>query len=298
MIFSGAMPLYFVPGVGDIPQANAVIVTSPTYEGNVLDIQAIADIVHSWGGILIVDEAHGVHFPFHEIFPQGALTQGADIVVHSFHKTLPAFSQSAALHIKGGGVDIKRLRMTLSCVQTSSPSYLIMAATDYMLNMLIDQKSHFESYVENLLSLRKELAPYLIPSDDIGKLGLAVKADSIQGLAFEIQRENYLLAMTSVADTKEGFDRLAKALKGAKATNLDKVQDITLPEVVLSPRQASAKKTCKMPLKDSIGQISAEFIAPFPPGIPILAPGERICESIFKLPNCDYDDCEIEAILL
>ena len=290
MVLSGARPVYFCPGQGEIPKAKAVVVTSPTYEGNVLDIKAIAKEVHSWGGLLIVDEAHGAHFPFHRIFPEGALSQGADVVVHSFHKTLPAFSQSAALHIKG--LDTASFQKYLSIIQTSSPSYMIMAATDYMLNKLIDTQSHFEQYVEHLTDFRKAAENFLIPNDDIGKLLLtAPELANAKNLSFEITTDQYVLAMTSVADTKEGFDKLKSALKRLKPSKFKLDTSFPeLPEVVLSPREAAAKKTRKARLKDSIGQVSGSLIAPFPPGIPLLAPGERI--------TSNYADCEIDVILL
>jgi len=290
MILSGARPVYFWPGTGEIPKAKAVVVTSPTYEGFILDIASIAEEVHSWGGILIVDEAHGAHFPFHDIFPKGALLRGADVVVHSFHKTLPAFSQSAVLHIKG--LDSAPFRKQLSYIQTSSPSYLIMAATDYMLNTLQSSKYYFDSYVEYLLDFKKAAGDLLILNDDIGKLILAnPKIAQTPGLAFEMATSEYVLAMTSVADTKEGFKRLKSAIKGIKRIG-EKIEfgNFTLPEVVLSPKEASTKKTKKARIKDSIGEVSGSFIAPFPPGIPLLAPGERI--------EREYPDCEIEIILL
>ncbi|MCL2421393.1 MAG: aminotransferase class I/II-fold pyridoxal phosphate-dependent enzyme, partial [Defluviitaleaceae bacterium] len=238
MALAGAKPVYFLPKTGSLfaeevtvkavadvlkqnPEVKAVVITSPTYEGVVSDIQSIADVVHSRDCILIVDEAHGAHFPFHQAFPKGALLQGADIVVHSFHKTLPAFSQSAAVHVKGQRVDIQRLRQCLSCIQTSSPSYLIMAATDYMLNILQRNPVCFEKYVENLLDLRKTLEEVLLaqPGADISKLVLAVsegnKIAKESHLAFEMIKDRYILAMTSVADTQAGFDALKTAMKGA-----------------------------------------------------------------------------------
>jgi len=284
MQISGARPLYFMPPEPS-PKATATIVTSPSYEGDVLDIAAIAEHVHSQGGILIVDEAHGSHFPFHPVFPQGALKQGADIVVHSFHKTLPAFSQSAVVHVRG---DIN-LRQALAQVQTSSPSYLIMAATDYMLNMLWKDSRYFERYVERLLRLRKSLGGKLINTHDVGKLLLAVEGVKYDGLAFEMLRDDYILAMTSVADTEEGFARLERAMKDAKGTGWEKgFCNFTIPEVVLSPREVMHKKTRRCKLRDAIGEVSAGFIAPFPPGVPLLAPGERVMDLGL--------DCGIEVV--
>ena len=292
MVLSGARPIYFWPGQMDVPDAKAVIVTSPTYEGSVLDIASLC----KKGNILIVDEAHGAHFPFHPIFPQSALAQGADIVVHSFHKTLPAFSQSAVVHIKEGTVNTNRLRRFLSYVQTSSPSYLMMAQVDYMLNLLWASPAYFERYVEGLLSLRKTLGGLLLPNDDMGKLLLCIsnghELEENHSLAFEMVMPKYTLAMTSVADTEEGFNRLVAAVKSVKgATYNPQFQNPDLPEVVLSPKEAMGKKTRKAMLSKSIGEISGSFIAPVPPGIPLIVPGERIKE-------IDIPDCEIEVLLL
>ena len=329
MVWSGAHPLYFLPEQGRVavetvigilnrcPHAKAVVITSPTYEGVVSDIKAIADVVHSRDRILIVDEAHGAHFPFHEVFPRGALMQGADIVIHSFHKTLPAFSQSAAVHVKGKRVDTNRLKQCLACVQTSSPSYLIMATTDYMLNILQENPMYFERYTESLLALRKSLNRWLLemPGEDIGKpdfsradvskLVLTVsnghKLGDEYGLAFEIITRDYTLAMTSVADTSEGFDKLKNALGSKIAKGADPVkvgsrileqgiEEIAFPNVVISPREAMTKKTRTAKLSDSIGEISGSFLMPYPPGIPVLAPGELMTESLAAFwPNCEME---------
>ena len=305
MLWSGVRPVYFWADSFSekrLPKAKVTIVTSPTYEGNVLDIAAIAESVHKNNGILIVDEAHGAHFPFHPAFPQGALAFGADIVIHSLHKTLPAFSQSAAIHVQGAKVDRQRLRQILSCTQTSSPSYLIMATTDYMLNKL-KNPIYFEEYVENLLAMRKEIKDILLPTDDIGKLLLTISngrgLSKKHKLAFELITDDYTLAMTSVADTLEGFNRLKNAVKGvyevrpntADQGSKKRHHDLPLPEVVLSPREAMGKKTRKAKLKESIGEISGSLLAPFPPGIPVLVPGERISESLAI-------DCEIDILLI
>ena len=315
MVLSGARPIYFLPEVEGVsketvsdvlarnPKAKAVIITSPTYEGVVSDIEAIAHTVHSRGCVLIVDEAHGAHFPFHPAFPKGALMQGADIVVHSFHKTLPAFSQSAAIHVKGNRVDTQRLQQCLACVQTSSPSYLMMATTDYMLNILQENPAYFERYVENLLALRTALKAYLLelPNADISKLVMTIpngyELSKAHNLAFEMITDHYTLAMTSVADTPEGFAALKAAMKEAKVIEPWKqsFQGLALPETVFSPREAMKKRTRKAKLADSIGEVSGGFLMPYPPGIPLLAPGERITESVLAITPID---CEIEILLL
>ena len=155
MALSGALPIYISPKVAEtgtlgitglaggidpsqldnMEEGAAVIVVSPTYEGFVSDIKAIAEKVHSCGGMLIVDEAHGAHFPFHSAFPDSALNMGADIVVQSFHKTLPVLGQLAVLHVKGQRVDTGRLKFYLQAMQTTSPSYMLMAQLDYVLEI-------------------------------------------------------------------------------------------------------------------------------------------------------------------
>ncbi|MCL2399201.1 MAG: aminotransferase class I/II-fold pyridoxal phosphate-dependent enzyme [Defluviitaleaceae bacterium] len=332
MVLFGVQPIYFHPdkenkglkeALAKHPQAKSVLVTSPTYEGDVLDIKGIANIVNQHGQncVLIVDEAHGAHFPFHTIFPKGALSQGADIVVHSFHKTLPAFSQSAAVHVKGNRVNINKLRYYLTCIQTSSPSYLIMSTTDYMLNTLQKNPVYFEEYVERLLKLRKALAGKLLelPGGDIGKLvlakpllptasnqGFSCSLDDVHiwaeehGLAFEMITNQYILAMTSVADTPQGFSQLEKAFSNTQVKELELLTvGSPLPEIVLSPKEAMNivmdKKIRKAKLSESIGEVAGSFYAPFPPGIPLLAPGELVTQSIVSYIQ---DDCEIAVLLL
>jgi len=313
MALSGAVPFYFMPGdavqaVGDTDRLpKAVIVTSPTYEGNVLDIAAIAEAAHRRGIVLIVDEAHGAHFPFHEIFPKGALELGADIVVHSFHKTLPAFSQSAALHLRGGRVDARRVQQMLMFVQTSSPSYLIMAATDYMLKMLRKDGKWFERYAERLIKLRNALGEQVAESDDIGKLVLPMTNGEEWAkeskMAFEMITKNYVLAMTSVADRQDGFDLLLRSMDGVKGrlcaggTRLAGAHQAIypLPEIVLSPRATIGLAVRRVLLSDSVGEVAGGFLMRFPPGVPIVAPGERITGEMIRMSEMD---CEIDVLLI
>ncbi len=112
------------------PDTEAVIIVSPTYEGVVSDIEKIAQVVHEKTIPLIVDEAHGAHFPFSGIFPKPALECGADIVVQSLHKTAPSLTQTALLHVKGELVDLEKLERYLQMYQSSSPSYVFMASIE------------------------------------------------------------------------------------------------------------------------------------------------------------------------
>ena len=331
MVMSGAVPHYIMPcltpdgltgglspaALDNIPQGAAVLVVSPTYEGFVSDIAAIAACVHDKGGVLIVDEAHGAHFPFSPAFPASALSQGADVVVQSLHKTLPAPSQCAVLHVKGHRVDVKKLKFFINTVQTSSPSYILMSVCDYMLRMLWREPAHFETYLQKLENLRGSLpgersgaalrlsgfervGAHGIYDIDPGKLLFTAHSNidaetiaNIMAADHKVQMEmaagRHILAMTGVADTNEGFERLAAAidaLNGALSSlqgGAEAIQGLKkpappffLPEMVIPPRQAVNLPSKTIPWEAAAGQVSAQLIAQYPPGIALVAPGERI----------------------
>jgi len=343
MALSGAVPVYIMPELtpdgivgGIMPEAldimeegTAVIVVSPTYEGFVSDIKSIAETVHNRGGILIIDEAHGAHFPFHSAFPDSALMLGADIVVQSFHKTLPVLGQLAVLHVKGPRVDTARLRFYLHTMQTTSPSYMLMAQLDYALNMLWRRPELYDMYIHRLNALRKALSPgetqpielasaellgrYSIHDIDRGKLlfrlNINERAADVSGiladeyrLQFEMAAGRHLLAMTTVADTDEGMQRLWAAvgalnIKFCGQTALRTGNPVVtashsnnpmscysaIPELVIPPRQATRKATEIVSWANCAGRISGEVIAAYPPGIALVAPGERIPSGLPKL---------------
>ena len=219
------------------PDIKLVIITSPTYEGVVSDIASIADVVHNAGGILIVDAAHGAHLGFSDAFPKNATTLGADIVIVSLHKTLPALTQCSLLHICSNRIDVSEVKRLLSILQTSSPSYVLMASIDYCLRLLeSDRDKFFNEYERNLCAFRESiqnlknlfvLSPDLHPGFfdyDPGKIVILIKNTTLSGARLadilrneykiEIERvyDNYVIAMTSISDKPEGFHRLASAL--------------------------------------------------------------------------------------
>ena len=223
------------------PEARAVLLTSPTYDGVVSDIRRIGEAVHAKGKILIVDEAHGAHFGFSKAFPQKALALGADIVIESLHKTLPSFTQTAVLHIKGNRVDRKKIRKYLGIFQTSSPSYLFMAGMDRCSRLLEQEGEALFDRFEKMLNRFYESARALrciqilngaevcsergIYDKDPSKILISAEKAGISGQALgSILREQYHLelemtsghyatALTSICDSEEGFERLALALK-------------------------------------------------------------------------------------
>ena len=224
----------------DHPNIRLVVITSPTYEGVISDVAAIADIAHSHGVPLFVDQAHGAHLDFSGKFRGGAIKAGADIVVMSLHKTLPALTQCSLLHTCGGFSNVEEIKRLLSVLQTSSPSYVLMASIDSCLRLLsvsreklfTDYERNLEHFDEDIKTLRK-LAVLCYGNDDVhpgffsfdpGKLVIVTRKAKMNGfeladalrsgynIELELARAGYAIAMTSVCDTPEGFRRLAQAL--------------------------------------------------------------------------------------
>ena len=219
------------------PDIKLVVITSPSYEGVVSDIKAIADIVHSRDIILLVDSAHGAHLGFSDGFPSSATKCGADIVVMSLHKTLPALTQCSLLHVCSERADIAEIYRFLFTLQTSSPSYLFMSSIDYCLRLLDTYSIKlFNAYEHKLTRFYKDVKVFrnlrvigtaLCPSFfafDPGKIVISTKNTGLSGfvladilrdeykIELELAHNNYAIAMTSICDTWEGFSRLASAL--------------------------------------------------------------------------------------
>lgn len=307
------------------PQAKAVVIVSPTYDGVVSDVAAIAETVHKKGLPLIVDEAHGAHFGFHPYFPASSNSQGADIVIHSLHKTLPSLTQTALLHMNGQIADRGRVREYLHMLQTSSPSYVLMASMDLCVELLKEQGDRlFAAYTERLEALREGLKGLKIlkvaetDSYDRSKIVVSVKDAGMTGselaevlrkeyhLQMEMAAGTYVLAMTSAGDTQEGFDRLWRALLEIDRRLCEKTGtedgrrwEKALPGIQKAPagkfprlemvytcakmkelrRKGAAGGTLKtLPLGESVGAVAAEYAYLYPPGTPLVVPGERMTE--------------------
>ena len=282
------------------PDAKAVIVTSPTYEGVVSDIGGIAEITHRYGGVLIVDEAHGAHFNFSDAFPDSAVKYGADAVIQSIHKTLPAFTQTALLHLNGDKIDRQRVKMYWNMFQSTSPSYILMAGISRCLTILErDGAALFDGYVKILSELRKKLSGLnyirLIETDDISKIVLMVSVgkriyDELRkkyGIQLEMASRNYVIAMTSVGDKQEYYDRFYKALKQLDVPDMKYEAEVynKMPRarVYVNCYRAlnSEKETVKV--GDSAGRIAGAAICFYPPGINLVNPGEVITEEIIDI---------------
>lgn len=283
---------------------SALIITSPTYEGIVSDIKAIADLCHSQDIILIVDEAHGAHLSLdtHKFFPASAISGGADIVIESLHKTLPCMTQTAVLHICSDRVSASRIKKYINFFQTSSPSYIMMCSIEGCMDIVKDYGDKlFTEYKDNLCSFYKEASTLrclkvrpLGKGFDPGKILISTKGAGASGqaiydtlrLRFKIQPEmhgfDYCLMMTSIFDAADGFKRLIDALKEIDEKLTCRMY---MPEEV-SFDSFDGDEEIRL-AKSLAGTVSEEFITPYPPGIPLVVPGETITQEIAgKI--CDY----------
>ena len=276
----------------------AVFLTSPTYDGIVSDIEKIAEIAHQHGIPLIVDEAHGAHLGFHPYFPKSAITLGADVVIQSLHKTLPAPTQTAILHWKSSYIKKERLEWFLNIYETSSPSYLFLASMDECVRLLTEETEGFAKDPSKLV-LRATKAG--LSGEELYQL-LREKYH----LQLEMCQGDYALAMTSIFDREEGFNRLYAALeeidkKEAAARRTITPQFLTEAyakrTVRISIAEAQDAKTVEMGLKESVGKTAGAFVYLYPPGIPMLVPGEGISkEAVAVIKTCRENAFRIHGV--
>ena len=300
----------------------AVFIVSPTYDGVVSDVSKIADIVHRKGIPLIVDEAHGAHFRFGKWFPDSALDMGADAVIQSVHKTLPSLTQTALLHIKGNYVNSRNIERYLSIFQSSSPSYVFMASIENSIFVMDRMQRERDSvqmkeYEAHLMDLRRRLASMknlrLVDRDivgmggvwdlDVSKIVVSTRGTALSGadlssilrekyhLEMEMCGADYVTAITTVFDSPEGLQRLGDSLEeidadvtGTPGSREDGPAVYGMrAQAQCCLREAMESPSRPVRLKGSEGKISAEFVYLYPPGIPILAPGENIARNILDV---------------
>lgn len=322
--------------LGENPDITAAVITSPTYEGVVSDVAGIAEICHRYQIPLIVDEAHGAHFGFGGGFPQNAIAQGADAVIMSLHKTLPSFTQTALLHLNSEHILEEQVRRYLGIFETSSPSYVFMAGMDACIRLLAEQKeSLFKSYRTLLNEFYQEVADLrllhvLRPEDlskeeayalDDSKLIIFTGKTGMTGeelhrillekyhLQMEMVSGAYVLGMTSIMDKKEGMERLSVALheiddqcremeEQQREGNLDFIHRMYQP----NPREMQIYQAMDLPYREvsfeeAIGEMAAEDVFLYPPGIPMIVPGERITRDfIEKIRECRERKLRVEGI--
>lgn len=292
-------------------EIKAVFLLNPTYYGFVTDLKTIITISHERNVLVLVDEAHGAHFPFHEGLPPSAMELGADISCVSLHKTGGALTQASAMLVNSSRVDVMKVQQVINMLQSTSASYLLMGSLDGARQNLVLHGNKRLSHVINLSHYAREQLNQIPgiqtiqPQDskrpfDVTKLGIHVAGLGMTGFEvydllwkeFSIQLEmadlNNVLAIISLGDSKRNIERLIEAFRllskrytKAKTSHLIPTRQIE-PEVKLSPRDAYFSEKELVLLEESSGKISGESILAYPPGVPIIAPGELITNEVIR----------------
>lgn len=318
------------------PDAVAVLVNNPTYYGICSDLRAIVKMAHEAGMLCLADEAHGTHFYFGDNMPVSAMAAGADMAAVSMHKSGGSLTQSSLL-LTGPGVNAGHVRQIINLTQTTSGSYLLMSSLDISRrNLALRGRQVFHKVVEMAEYAREEINAVdgyyafgreLINGDSVfdfdpTKLSVHTRDIGLAGIeVYDILRDEYdiqiefgdignILAYLSIGDRVQEIERLVSALaeirrRYQRDSSGLLSQEYIDPEVVLSPQQAfyGAKKS--VPIEESAGYVCSEFVMCYPPGIPILAPGERITREILdyisyaKAKGCSMtgpEDPKIEQI--
>lgn len=330
LILSGAIPIFVNPeydatldiahcmtpqsvanALAEHPETKAVLLLSPTYDGVCGDVAAIAHLVHQYDIPLLVDEAHGAHFAFHPDLPTSALAAGADLVVQSTHKVLSALTQASMLHGQGKRVDRDRVSKALQLVQSTSPSYLLLASLDAARQQMATQgKSLMTRTLALADAARIQMGqiPQLsvLSSDQAGTAGFVeldrtrltvtvaqlgldgFTADEILhqtlGVTAEYPSLHHLTFIISLGNTEQDIAQLIQACQTLAAQPTRKAPlphsipplPHSIPPLPLTPRQAFFSPTETVSIVQAVDRLSAELVCPYPPGIPILMPGERI----------------------
>lgn len=332
MVLSGAIPVYMpctmTPELGAVmaissqevaehltlyPDVKAIFITNPSYYGSCSDLRAIVNVADRWGKDVLVDEAHGGHFPFHPAYPDPALHQGAAAVVNGLHKNWPVLNQGACLHTNSSFKYREKLRQATSLLTTTSPSYPILASIETARRFMEEEAG---TYLEQAMALSREykkkisaikglrcygdelLNEAAIVALDPLKLLISTRELSLNGvqlasllrdkyqIQLELESEELIMAMFSLLHEQDEWERFYLALKEIAAQYPGQRKTITYKELpdpgkmILSPRQAFQAAKQRIKLEESRGMIAGEIIAAYPPGIPCLLPGELISSEV------------------
>lgn len=320
LILSGAIPIFVNPeydSVLDIahsitpeavqvalqkhPDAKAVLVVYPTYYGVCGNLEAIAHITHQYHIPLLVDEAHGAHFAFHPDLPLSALAAGADLTVQSTHKVLGAMTQASMLHIQGERIDIDRVNKALQLVQSTSPSYILLASLDAarqqmalqgkaLMSRTLELAEIARSKISEIPGLTVLNLPNLDPTrltvtvSGLGFTGFAAETilDEKLGVTAELASWQHLTFIISLGNTLSDIEQLVQGFISLAQMKPDDHPPIQQRLMVwdnlgnVSPREAFFAANEILPLSETCDRICAEILCPYPPGIPVLMPGEII----------------------
>ncbi|MBR8835230.1 MAG: aminotransferase class I/II-fold pyridoxal phosphate-dependent enzyme [Stigonema ocellatum SAG 48.90 = DSM 106950] len=343
LILSGAIPIFVNPEYDPVldiahsitpsavqaaleqhPDAKAVFMVYPTYYGVCGDVAAIASLAHQYNIPLLVDEAHGPHFAFHPQLPTPALAAGADLTVQSIHKVLGALTQASMLHVQGHRIDSDRVSKALQLVQSTSPSYLLLASLDAARQQmalhgkeLMSRTLQLAAEARTRISQIKRLSVFDLPIGESGFVALdrtrltvtvsglgltGFEADEILdhklGVTAEFPSLQHLTFIISLGNTQEDIDKLVYGLttlakeygKTAplrvnavlKTPMWDNVVSSVGDCVHFSPREAFFAPTETLCFQETSDRISCEIVCPYPPGIPILMPGEVITKAALE----------------
>ena len=286
--------------------AKAIVITAPTYEGYMPDVKAISDIAHKAGLVLIVDAAHGAHLGFDVRFPESPVKSGADLVIMSMHKTLPALTMTAVLHVCSDRVSCKKIENAIDIFETSSPSYLLMDSVSSCMTLVESKKDLFSNYYERLSRFYydcKSLKSICVddnisPVKDPGKIRIISDNPARMYQEFiekyhlqpEMKTTECVLMMTSVSDSDEGFARLLSALlemdASGKYHRAEKKEDALEYKSKIRRNlplyMAVLEDTEEIRIEDAVSRVSGSYIIQYPPGSPLLTPGEEIDETILS----------------
>jgi len=293
------------------PDAVAVLVNNPTYYGICSDLKAISELAHKQGMMLLVDEAHGTHFYFGDELPPSAMAVGADIAAVSMHKSGGSLTQSSIL-LTGSNVDYNHVRQIINLSQTTSASYLLLVSLDISRrNLVLRGRESFEKVVQMAEYARNEIncigGYYAYSRElidginvfdyDVTKLSVHTHGIGLTGIEiYDLLRDEYdiqiefgdignILAYISIGDRIQDIERLVGALEEIKRLYEKEPSDIYLgyyiaPEVVCSPQKSFYSEKESLPIRKAAGRVSGESVMCYPPGIPIISPGERVTDEI------------------
>lgn len=332
MVLSGAMPIYIPSQIDDElglelaikvaeaekclrqnPDAKTIFITSPSYFGTCSDVESLAALAEQYNKYVLVDEAHGGHFPFHKDYPAPALAQGAMAAVNGLHKTWPVLNQGAGLHLAPGFPEYERLCQAISLLTTTSPSYPLLASLELARSYMeqegasrLEQAKQWSEEYKNKINQIKGLRCYgeelnnRVEITGIDPLKVVISMPGLQLSGYqmshilrrkyhiqtEMENENVILAMFSLLHEGIDWERFYRALQEIAAV-YDGSSKMPLrlaappaAKVVLSPREAFYAEKKPVKLAESINLISGEMVALYPPGIPCLLPGERITAEV------------------
>ncbi len=313
-----------IKAIDENPDAKAVFVINTTYFGACTDLLSVVNVAHDNNMLVLVDEAHGGHLSFNDKLPIGAMEAGADMSSVSFHKTLGSLTQSSVLVAKGNRVDYNRIRVVINILQSTSPSSILLASLDVArkqmyfngtkeLDDVIELSKYAKIEINKIDGVRLLDKKYfqskgtfdydetklLISIADLGKPGYwfyNVLKDRFD-IQIELGETYVILAILAIGTNKRDIDRLIEALKILSSELYDGKKKLpypkfhyTFPVMQVRPRVAFHAPKKFVPINEAIGEISGESIMIYPPGIPLVIPGEIIDENVVDMLNFYYEN--------